>query len=144
MLVLLKKLLCNKSVAINFAVSFSICIQAAWKNRTCHVSMQNQRRKSNSTQKRIFAGCINCVSTRKGTKFHATCIQEDLNHYQTERGNSKAQNNIYLFPSLQSKLSLLKVSVRQLLSSAIITWNATDTNPNTTPPKAEIQHCCHL
>lgn len=111
--------------------------------------MQNQRRKSNFTQRKIFAGCKSCVSTRKGARLHATheqytCIHKDLSHYKAERGESKAQNNIYHIPPPQRKLNLLKVHVRQLLSSAIITWHPADTNPNTTTPNAEIQHRCHL
>lgn len=57
--VLPQNLLCNKSAATDFAASSPLHIQAAWKNRTCYVSVQNQRRKLNSTQRRIFAGCIN-------------------------------------------------------------------------------------
>lgn len=64
-LVLLQNLLCNKSAATDFAASSPLRVQAAWKNWTCYTSVQNQRRKLNSTQRRIFSGCTNSDFTRK-------------------------------------------------------------------------------
>lgn len=126
MLVLLQKSLHNKSVATDFAVSFPICIQPSKKNRTCYVLMQNQRRKLKPPQRKTFSTCISCISNRKGARVHATseqctCIHKDLNCYKAERGESKAQNNNYYIPYLCRKLSLLKVSIKQLLSSATST-----------------------
>jgi len=117
--------------------------------------MQNQRRKSDSTPRKIFAGCISCVSARKGARLHVTheqytCIHKDLNHYKAERGESKAWNNIYHFPSLHKKLNLLKVSRRQWLSSAITTlcWLApnryklqhNDTQCRVSTPLSSLEH----
>lgn len=85
--------------------------------------MQNQGRKLNSTQRRIFAGCTNSDSTRKEARLpeQHIGILKDLTNYRAEGVERKAQTNIYHFPSLYRKLNLLKVNVRQLLSSAITT-----------------------
>lgn len=84
--------------------------------------------------------------TRKGAKLpeQHTGIHKDLSHYKAEGGEGKAHNKIYPFPSLHRKLNLLKVSVRQLLSSAITTWHPTGTDPTTTTPKTKTQHHHHL
>lgn len=102
-------------------------------------SVQNQRRKLDSTQRRIFAGCANSDFTRKEARLpeQHTGVHKDLNHSKAEKGERKAQNNIYHFPSFHRKLNLLKVSVGQLQSSAISTWHLGDTDPSTTTPKSK-------
>lgn len=144
-LVLLQNLLHNKSAATDFPASSPLCAQAARKNRRCYISVQNQRRKLNSTQRRIFAGCTKSDFTGKEARLpeQHTGIHKNLNHYEAEGGEWKAQNNIYHLSSLHRKLNLLEVSVKQFLSSAITTWHSGDTDPSTTP-KAKTQWHHHL
>lgn len=96
-----------------------------------------------------FSGCISCVSTRKGARLHATheqytYIHKDPNHYKAEIRENKGKNNIYHSPSSHRKLNLLKVSIGQLLSSAITIRHPASRNLNATTPSAEIQRRCHV
>lgn len=85
-LVLLQNLLRNKSAATDFPASSPLYVQAARKNRRCYISVQNQRRKVNSTQRRIFAGCTKSDFTGKEARLpeQHTGIHKNLNHYEAE------------------------------------------------------------
>lgn len=67
MLVLLQKVFCNKSVAADFAFSFPIYIQAAWKNRTCCFKAKSENRVLPKAKSLL------AISIRKGVRLHTIC-----------------------------------------------------------------------